>query len=141
MNEWKKWHIASDGLLDKLSPELKYYWRISNSLLRMSLQENGSPILIGFKPYQGNVWIRDLTTLALAGHFEEAIKGLYSVFSYLKELAFDYFNHNYRNSSFCGLLPELMYSKDRPRGIAMPSYSQSGVIRSILYTLNLFHRT
>lgn len=369
LDEWKRWHTVSDVLLNKLSPELKYFWRTSNSLLRMSLQENGSPILIGFKPYQGNVWIRDsiwiITTLALAGHFGEATKGLYSIVSYLKErpdgnyyfaynvttgvpnehayendttglvlygiwsiwnitkddgildnlwsiiehsanwimknrdetglikkdagiwetfgphlgedfehmtwtsaisaygllkaseiayykgryfqgncyekgandilisikennvrdnkvfrskesllldssvllfftefpifpiewlsttaeeinkrlrdpllggiwrhesltteegdllpwtgptfwigealllakqkeVAFDYFNHNYRNSSFCGLLPELMYSKERARGIAMPSYSQSGVIRSILYTLSLFHRT
>ena len=53
------------------------------------------------------------------------------------KLAWDYFNHNYRKSTFCGLLPELMYSKDRSRGIAMPSYSQSGVIRSIIYTLGL----
>lgn len=369
LDEWEKWHTISDGPLVNLSPQLKYYWRISNSLLRMSLQENGTPILIGFRPYQGNVWIRDgiwiITTLALAGHLEEAMKGLYSIASYLKErsdgnyyfaynvttgipnehayendttglvlygiwnvwnitkddniinnlwtiiensanwiiknrdetglikkdagiwetfgphlgeefehmtwtsaisaygllkaslmahykgrkfqsesynkgamdildsirknnvqnnivfrskesrlldssvllfftefpafpnewlnatveeinkrlkdpllggiwrhesltteegdllpwtgptfwmgeallmanrpkLAWDYFNHNYRNSAFCGLLPELMYSKDRARGIAMPSYSQSGVIRSILYTLGLFNRT
>lgn len=367
--EWEKWHNLSDGALGSLPSPLQYYWRVSNSLLRMSLQQNGAPILIGFKPYQGNVWIRDgiwiITTLALAGHLEEASKGLYSLASYLKErpdgnyyfaynvttgipnehafendttglvlygiwsvwnltkddniinnlwpiiehsanwiiknrdetglikkdagiwetfgphlgeefehmtwtsaisaygllkaslmarhenintqaenyekeatdilkaieknnvqnnivlrskesllldssallfftelplfplewldstveainkrlkdpflggiwrhesltteegdllpwtgptfwmgealltagnlkLAWDYFNHNYKNSAFCGLLPELMYSKDRPRGIAMPSYSQSGVIRSILYTLGLFHRT
>ncbi|EKQ58159.1 MULTISPECIES: glycoside hydrolase family 15 protein [unclassified Clostridium] len=369
LDEWKRWHNISDKFLCKLSLQLKYYWRVSNSLLRMSLQKNGAPILIGFQPYQGNVWIRDgiwiVTTLALSGHFEEATKGLYSLIGYLKErpdgnyyfaynvvtdipnehayendttglilygiwsiwnltkndeiindlwsivehsanwiirnrdatglikkdtgiwetfgphlgealehmtwtsaisayglvkasmianyrgrkfqaesykkgaidilksirvnnvrnnivfrsketflldssvllfftefpmfpeewlnptieeinkrlkdpfqggiwrhesltteegdllpwtgstfwmgealftagkmeLALEYFNHNYRNSSFCGLLPELMYSKGKPRGIAMPSYSQSGVIRSILYELGLFHRT
>lgn len=369
LDEWKIWHSISDDLIVNLSTQLKYYWRVSNSLLRMSLQENGAPILIGFQPYQGNVWIRDgiwiITTLALAGHLEDAKKGLYGLTSYLKErsdgnyyfaynvttgipnehayendttglvlygiwniwnltkdddiinnlwpviehsanwimknrdetglikkdagiwetfgphldeafehmtwtsaisaygllkaslianykgrkfqsisyekgamellqnirknnvknnivfrskesllldssvllfftefpifpaewlnetieeinkrlrdpflgglwrhesltteegdmlpwtgptfwmgealimadraeLAWEYFNHNYSNSAFCGLLPELMYSKDRPRGIAMPSYSQSGVIRSILYTLDLFQRT
>jgi len=363
LNEWENWHAKSDGPLAQISSSLQYYWRVSNSLLRMSLQENGAPILIGFRPYQGNVWIRDgiwiITTLALAGHLKESTKGLYSLVDYLKErsdgnyyfaynvttgipnehayendttglvlygiwnvwnltkddniinnlwpiiehsanwimdnrdetglinkdagiwetfgphlgkefehmtwtsaisaygllkasrmsdyknrkiqadyynqgsidllkaieknnvknnivfrskeamlldssvllfftefsifpiewlnttieainkrlkdpflggiwrhesltteegdllpwtgptfwmgealltagrpeLAWDYFNHNYSNSSFCGLFPELMYSKDRPRGIAMPSYSQSGVIRSILYTL------
>lgn len=368
LSEWKRWHTVSDGPLAKLSPQLQYYWRTSNSLLRMSLQEDGAPILIGFRPYQGNVWIRDgiwiVTTLALAGHLEEAKKGLYRIADFLKErpdgnyyfaynvttgvpnehafendttglvlygiwniwditkedkivedlwpiirhsanwimdnrdetglinkdagiwetfgphlgeafenmtwtsgisvyglikaslmaraidqlveavnyervaveifmaieinnvrnnvvvrskqtllldssvllfftefpifpkqwlnptleeinnrlrdpslggiwrhesltteegdmrpwtgptfwmgesllaadsleLAWDYFNHNYENSAFCGLLPELMYSKDRARGIAMPSYSQSGVIRSILYALGLFHR-
>ncbi|MDP4146613.1 MAG: hypothetical protein Q8936_19415 [Bacillota bacterium] len=362
--EWKRWHSISNGPLMALPPELQDYWRVSNSLLRMSLQQNGAPILIGFQPYQGNVSIRDgiwiITTLALAGHLKEAVKGLYSLVSYLKErpdgnyyfaynvtagvpnehtyendttglvlygiwtvwnltrddniinnlwpviehsanwiianrdetglikkdagiwetfgphlgekfehmtwtsaisaygllkasliaqyktrttqgenyekaslelleaikinnvrnsivcrskesalldssvllfftefpifpnswliptveavnkrlkdpflggiwrhesltteegdllpwigstfwmgeallaagrpkLAWDYFNHNYANSAFCNLLPELMYSKDRPRGIAMPSYSQSGVIRSILYSLD-----
>lgn len=366
--EWKRWHTISDSILISLPPHLQYYWRVSNSLLRMSLQKNGAPILIGFRPYQGNVWVRDgiwiITTLALAGHLEEATKGLYSLVGYLKErpdgnyyfaynvttgipnehayendttglilygiwnlwnltkdnniinnlwsviehsanwimtnrdetglikkdagiwetfgphlneefehmtwtsaisaygllkaslmahyknmkaqaesyekgasdivkaieknnvknnivfrskesllldssvllfftefpifptkwlnptvkavnkrlkdpflgglwrhesltteegdllpwtgptfwmgealltadnpnLAWYYFNHNYTNSTFCGLLPELMYSKDRARGIAMPSYSQSGVIRSILYTLGLLHK-
>lgn len=89
LNEWKKWHNISDNLLSRLSSQLKYYWRVSNSLLRMSLQENGAPILIGFKPYQGNVWIRDgvwiLTTLAMAGHLDEATKGLYTLIAYLKE--------------------------------------------------------
>lgn len=367
--EWKKWHAVSNYPLVNLSHDLQYYWRISNSLLRMSLQENGAPILIGFQPYQGNVWIRDgiwiVTTLALAGHLEDAKKGLYSLASYLKErpdgnyyfaynvttgipnehsyendttglilygiwnvwnlskddniinnlwpiiehsadwiiksrdetglisrdagiwetfgphlgekfehmtwtsaissygllkaslmahykdkkieserykkvsieileaiaknnvknnivlrsnesllldssvllfftefpifpdswlsptveainkrlkdpflggiwrhesltteegdllpwtgptfwmgealirtnkleLALNYFRHNYKNSAFCGLLPELMYSKNMARGISMPSYSQSGVIRSILYTLGLFHKS
>lgn len=366
--EWKKWHAVSNYPLVNLSHDLQYYWRISNSLLRMSLQENGAPILIGFQPYQGNVWVRDgiwiITTLALAGHLEESKKGLYSLASYLKEredgnyyfaynvttgvpnehsykndttglilygiwnvwnlskddniinnlwpiiehsadwiinnrdetglisrdagiwetfgphlgekfehmtwtsaissygllkasliahykdkkieserykkasieileaiaknnvknnivlrsnesllldssvllfftefpifpdswlnptveainkrlkdpflggiwrhesltteegdllpwtgptfwmgealirtnkleLALNYFRHNYKNSAFCGLLPELMYSKNMARGISMPSYSQSGVIRSILYTLGLFHK-
>lgn len=86
---WYNWHSTSDYILTKIPPSLQYYWRVSNSLLRMSLQENGAPILIGFKPYQGNVWIRDgiwiVTTLALAGHLEEAVKGLYSLASYLKK--------------------------------------------------------
>lgn len=368
ITQWQNWHSRSDYILREIPSYLQYYWRVSNSLLRMSLQENGAPILIGFKPYQGNVWIRDgiwiVTTLALAGHLQDAMNGLYSLASYLRErpdgnyyfaynvttgvpnehayendttglvlygiwniwnitkddniinnlwpiiehsadwiidnrdetglikkdagiwetfgphlsesfehmtwtsaisayglikasviahykgnrakgevyekgatelliaiaennvennivyrskearlldssvllfftefpifpmawldptveeinkrlkdpflggiwrhesltteegdmlpwtgptfwmgeallaigrpnLAWDYFNHNYCNSSFCGLLPELMYSKGKARGIAMPSYSQSGVIRSILYSLGLFHR-
>lgn len=89
INQWQNWHSKSDDILAKIPPSLQYYWRISNSLLRMSLQENGAPILVGFKPYQGNVWIRDgiwiVTTLALAGHLEDAIKGLYSLVSYLRE--------------------------------------------------------
>ncbi|MEL7598109.1 MAG: hypothetical protein AAGU01_07895, partial [Clostridiaceae bacterium] len=68
--EWKRWHTISDSILISLPPHLQYYWRVSNSLLRMSLQKNGAPILIGFRPYQGNVWVRDgiwiITTLALA---------------------------------------------------------------------------
>lgn len=368
LHEWKAWSNITNFPIRNLPSELQLYWNVSNSILRMSLQENGAPILIGFKPYQGNVWIRDgiwiVTTLALSGHLEEAQKGLYSLTSYLRErqdgnyyfaynvttgipnehayendttglvlygiwhvwnlsrddniindlwgiiehcanwitnnrdetglikkdagiwetfgphlgekfehmtwtsaissygllkaslisnyknkkaqaenykkvsmellqaieknnvkndvvvrskesllldssvllfftefpifpiqwlvptidaiskrlkdpflggiwrhesltteegdllpwtgptfwmgealiragkldLAWDYFNHNYENSAFCGLLPELMYCKDRPRGIAMPSYSQSGVLRSLLYTLGLFHR-
>lgn len=368
ITQWQNWHSRSDYILREIPSYLQYYWRVSNSLLRMSLQENGAPILIGFKPYQGNVWIRDgiwiVTTLALAGHLQDAMNGLYSLASYLRErpdgnyyfaynvttgvpnehayendttglvlygiwniwnitkddniinnlwpiiehsadwiidnrdetglikkdagiwetfgphldesfehmtwtsaisayglikasliahykgnrtkgevyekvaiellsaiaennvennivyrskekrlldssvllfftefpifpmawldptveeinkrlkdpflggiwrhesltteegdmlpwtgptfwmgealfaagrlnLAWDYFNHNYCNSAFCGLLPELMYSKGKVRGISMPSYSQSGVIRSILYSLGLFHR-
>lgn len=89
ISQWQNWHSESDEILAKIQPSLQYYWRVSNSLLRMSLQENGAPILIGFKPYQGNVWIRDgiwiVTTLALAGHFEEAIKGLYSLISYIRK--------------------------------------------------------
>lgn len=89
ISQWQNWHSKSDEILAKIQHSLQYYWRVSNSLLRMSLQENGAPILIGFKPYQGNVWIRDgiwiVTTLALAGHLEEAIKGLYSLLSYLRE--------------------------------------------------------
>lgn len=89
ITQWQKWHSKSDYILPKIPSYLQYYWRVSNSLIRMSLQENGAPILIGFKPYQGNVWIRDgiwiVTTLALAGHLEEAVKGLYSLVSYLKE--------------------------------------------------------
>lgn len=87
--QWQNWHSKSDYILPKIPSYLQYYWRVSNSLIRMSLQENGAPILIGFKPYQGNVWIRDgiwiVTTLALAGHLEEAVKGLYSLVSYLKK--------------------------------------------------------
>lgn len=368
LNHWRDFHDVSDSILNKLPSNLQNFWRVSNSLLHMSLQENGAPLIIGFRPYQGNLWVRDgiwiVTSLALAGHFSDAKKGLYSIASYLKqrpdgnysfaynvttgvpnehafendttglllygiwqiwhltkddniindfwpiiehssnwiinnrdesglvkadagiwetfgphlgepfenmtwtsgisaygllkasvislykedifraenykkaafeiinaikkynvknnvvvrskqtllldssvllfftefpifpcqwlddtveeinkrlkdpylggvwrhesltteegdlrpwtgptfwmgeallaankeELANQYFSHNYNNSSFCGLLPELMYSLDRPRGIAMPSYSQSGVIRSILYELGLFHR-
>lgn len=39
------------------------------------------------------------------------------------------------HSTHCGLIPECMLSKEIPRGIPMPSYSQSG----ILYTLQLLN--
>ncbi len=88
LQEWEKWHSKTIKL-NTLPPKLEYNWKVSNTLLKMSLQENGTPILIGFKPYQGNVWIRDslwiVSTLALAGHMEEAVKSLYATLCYLKE--------------------------------------------------------
>lgn len=89
LNQWSGYHTVSDRMVNTISSDLKYYWRVSNSLLHMSLQENGAPLLIGFRPYQGNLWVRDgiwiVTTLALAGHLNDAKKGLYSIVSYLKQ--------------------------------------------------------
>jgi len=88
LQEWEIWHCRTINI-GTLPPELEYYWRVSNTLLKMSLQKDGTPILIGFKPYQGNVWIRDslwiVSTLALAGHIKDAVKALYATLSYLME--------------------------------------------------------
>lgn len=86
LQEWEIWHRKTINI-GVLPPELEYYWRVSNTLLKMSLQKDSTPILIGFKPYQGNVWIRDslwiVSTLALAGHIEDAVKALYATLGYL----------------------------------------------------------
>lgn len=85
---WQAWHNKTVEI-DTLTPELEYFWKMSNTLTKMSLQKDGTPIIIGFKPYQGNVWIRDslwiASTLALAGHLEDAVKALYATLSYLIE--------------------------------------------------------
>lgn len=85
---WQGWHKKSITL-DLLPPHLDYFWKVSNTLLKMSLQQDGTPIIIGFRPYQGNVWIRDslwiASTLALAGHREEAVQALYATLGYLLE--------------------------------------------------------
>lgn len=85
---WGEWH-AETVVICPLPPELEYFWRVSNSLTKMSLQKDGTPIIIGFRPYQGNVWIRDslwiVSTLALAGHLKDAVKALYATLSYLIE--------------------------------------------------------
>lgn len=88
LQEWENWHNKTIRI-GALPSNLPYYWKVSSTLLKMSLQQDGTPILIGFKPYQGNVWIRDsiwiASTLALAGHQEEAVKALYATLSYLKK--------------------------------------------------------
>ncbi|WP_209125180.1 glycoside hydrolase family 15 protein [Alkalihalobacillus sp. BA299] len=85
---WQTWHNKTVEI-DTLSPDLEYFWRVSNTLTKMSLQKDGTPIIIGFKPYQGNVWIRDslwiASTLALAEHLEDAVRSLYATLSYLIE--------------------------------------------------------
>ncbi len=85
---WQTWYNKTTRL-DPLPPKLEYFWRLSNTLTKMSLQKDGTPIIIGFKPYQGNVWIRDslwiTSTLALAGHLEDAVRALYATLSYLIE--------------------------------------------------------
>lgn len=86
LHEWEEWQKETIDI-GTLSPQLKYFWRLSNTLLKMSLQKDGTPIIIGFKPYQGNVWIRDslwiASTLALAGHKGDAVRALYATLSYL----------------------------------------------------------
>lgn len=86
LQAWHNWHKETVDI-NTLPPKLEYFWRVSNTLTKMSLQKDGTPIIIGFKPYQGNVWIRDslwiATTLALAGHLEDAVKALYATLSYL----------------------------------------------------------
>ncbi|MBM7541249.1 glycoside hydrolase family 15 protein [Amphibacillus cookii] len=88
LNVWQTWHEKTVEI-DTLTPELEYFWRVSNTLTKMSLQKDGTPIIIGFKPYQGNVWIRDslwiASTLALAGHLEDAVRALYATLDYLIE--------------------------------------------------------
>ncbi|MDA7025142.1 glycoside hydrolase family 15 protein [Bacillus sp. CLL-7-23] len=88
MQAWQAWHKQTINI-GPLSPELNYFWRVSNTLAKMSLQSDGTPIIIGFKPYQGNVWIRDslwiTTTLALAHHLDDAVRALYATLSYLKK--------------------------------------------------------
>jgi GH15 family glucan-1,4-alpha-glucosidase len=88
LKEWQTWH-SKTVKIKALPPKLEYFWRVSNTLTKMSLQKDGTPIIIGFKPYQGNVWIRDslwiASTLALAGHLEDAVRALYATLSYLVE--------------------------------------------------------
>lgn len=48
------------------------------------------------------------------------------------ERAWAYLDWVNQHRSFCGLVPELMFSHDIPRGLAMPSYSQSGLIMALL---------
>ncbi|MGM7721684.1 glycoside hydrolase family 15 protein [Metabacillus sp. Hm71] len=88
LKEWQTWHSKTVNI-KALPPKLEYFWRVSNTLTKMSLQKDGTPIIIGFKPYQGNVWIRDslwiASTLALAGHHEDAVRALYATLSYLVE--------------------------------------------------------
>lgn len=85
---WETWHSETVEI-GTLPSKLEYFWRVSNTLTKMSLQKDGTPIIIGFKPYQGNVWIRDslwiASTLALAGHLEDAVNALYATLSYLIE--------------------------------------------------------
>ncbi|WP_223070204.1 glycoside hydrolase family 15 protein [Paenibacillus caui] len=86
LQEWHAWYKETIRI-DALPPKLEYFWRTSNTLLKMSLQRDGTPIMIGFQPYQGNVWIRDslwiTSTLALAGHLEDAVRALYATLGYL----------------------------------------------------------
>lgn len=88
LNVWENYH-AETVEIGPLPPELNYFWRVSNTLIKMSLQSDGTPIIIGFRPYQGNVWIRDslwiASTLALAGHLDDAVRALYATLSYLIE--------------------------------------------------------
>lgn len=85
---WETWHHETIDV-GSLPPPLDYYWKLSNTVLKMSLQKDGTPILIGFRPYQGNVWIRDslwiVSTLALSGHLDDAVKALYATLRYLIE--------------------------------------------------------
>lgn len=88
LQAWQTWYNKTTSV-GALSPKLEYFWKLSNTLTKMSLQKDGTPIIIGFKPYQGNVWIRDslwiTSTLALAGHIEDAVRALYATLSYLIE--------------------------------------------------------
>ena len=87
LNEWREW-LKKGIPAPALTPGLQYFWNVSCSLLRMSMQLDGSPIITGFRPYQGNVWIRDgiwmITTLAYLRHFSEATAGLYRILNLLK---------------------------------------------------------
>ncbi|UTR16488.1 glycoside hydrolase family 15 protein [Salipaludibacillus sp. LMS25] len=85
------WQLRHEQTVDvgPIPEKYDYFWKVSNTLIKMSLQSDGTPIIIGFKPYIGNVWIRDslwvAATLALAGHLEDAVKALYATLSYLIE--------------------------------------------------------
>lgn len=85
---WQTWYNETIGI-GALPLKLEYFWKLSNTLTKMSLQRDGTPIIIGFRPYQGNVWIRDslwiASTLALTGHLEDAVRALYATLSYLIE--------------------------------------------------------
>ncbi|GEM_PF-4161439 len=87
LSEWSNWF--SKGYLIEGNSYYEYLWKVSLSLLRMALQHDGKPIMIGFSPYQGNVWVRDgiwmVLTLAKTGHTEEAIQGLRGIVRLLKK--------------------------------------------------------
>ncbi|OIJ21851.1 hypothetical protein BKP45_03920 [Anaerobacillus alkalidiazotrophicus] len=88
LQAWEAWYRETIDI-GELPPPLDYYWKLSNTVAKMSMQKDGTPIIIGFRPYQGNVWIRDslwiASTLALSGHYEDAIHALYATLSYLIE--------------------------------------------------------
>lgn len=87
-NYWNAWH-SKGTVLQTSDPALDYLWRTSLTLLKTSLQENGLPIMIGFKPYQGNVWIRDsvwiIATLAATGHSGDAVASLLALRKLIKK--------------------------------------------------------
>jgi GH15 family glucan-1,4-alpha-glucosidase len=79
MEWWGKWHAR--GKTIKTSDSwIDYRYRLAKTILKMSLQEDGLGTLLGFKDYQGGVWIRDNTwtasVLAFAGYLEESKKNL-----------------------------------------------------------------
>lgn len=77
-------------VLVRLAHERIWYdaYACSLTLLRNCLQEDSLPILIGFRPYQGNVWVRDsvwiIATLARTGHPSEALAALRALRKILK---------------------------------------------------------
>ncbi|BAS28347.1 glycoside hydrolase family 15 protein [Limnochorda pilosa] len=87
-DEWHGW-LASGTLVETGTPWLDHLWRVSLSLLRTSLQEDGLPVLVGFRPYQGNVWVRDSVwiarALAATGHLDESLRILRALRALVRE--------------------------------------------------------
>ncbi len=85
---WKKWLNHGKQIKAKDSRYEKY-WNTSLRLLNTAIQRDGSPIMTGFAPYQGNIWVRDsiwmLETLLMVGHEDEALKSLRKLFSIIKK--------------------------------------------------------
>jgi hypothetical protein len=136
---WDQWHAAGTRLVTS-DARLNYLWRTSLTLLRNCLQEDNLPILIGFRPYQGNVWIRDsiwiIATLARAGHPAEAAGALHALKKILRKRKDGNFyfayncvtkmphEHSYENDS-TGLILYGIWSCYRALG-------EAGIIREYL---------
>ncbi|MCF6094246.1 hypothetical protein L1765_09745 [Microaerobacter geothermalis] len=86
--DWETW-LENGVQITGKDPKWQYYWNTSLRLLRTSIQQDGSPIMVGFAPYQGNVWVRDgvwiIDTLLKTGHIKEAVQGLRRICSLLKK--------------------------------------------------------
>lgn len=82
---WNKW-LTSGTMIKTSDRYLDYLWRVSKTILKMSIQNNGLMVYIGYWAYQGCVWIRDNVwvsmALSQAGHIKEALqilKGLKNI--------------------------------------------------------------
>jgi len=101
LEEWRQW-LKAGAQLESSNRRLEYLWRTSLTLLRMSIQHDGSPVIIGFRPYQGNVWVRDsvwiAATLAMTGHQEEALQIMRRMRTLVKTQADGSFHFSYNCS-------------------------------------------
>jgi len=85
---WNKW-LTSGTMIKTSDQYLDYLWRVSKTLLKMSIQHNGLMVIIGYLAYQGCVWIRDNVLVAMAlsqaGHLKESLQILYGLKNIIKK--------------------------------------------------------
>lgn len=74
---WNKW-LVSGTLIKTQNEHLNYLWRVSKTILKMSIQDDGLMTYIGYLAYQGGVWLRDNLWVAMClsqtGHTKEALE-------------------------------------------------------------------
>ena len=74
---WNRW-LASGTLIETSDEYLNYLWRVSKTILKMSMQYDGLMVYIGYLAYQGGVWIRDNAWVSMClsqtGHTKEALQ-------------------------------------------------------------------